>query len=409
MSCRETSGNSATTSLVKFLTGAPEKLVSHEFHRLRREGKSGDLEATGEQPASGTEVSAFLEKLRVAAANDSRIKESRRASLTSRIDQALDDVANGRGPNQATFYAWQNLESAVTSNVDFVDNAEDDSLVGVTPEGLEISQGDVEAARRMAAQDQEKLGYRVAYGYPTAENKYLRKSAQISTMELWAKAERLEAAFDATDTGYEILMSDERSNPEHAGHTEWKLRRERADKIREQSSAIVIARNQAKESTLLSLEDRRVEAFRKVRHYEKLLSDGKQNSANRLKLQESRKEAQLAQRTYLYKVAEDASVISIAQSKNLTSPSEWDALPAVQNVNRFDVWRSAELIAADLDRARVRVGRIPQEEAARRELIRAQARQAILDSEGQGTIDPVNKKFAATLQQRRAINAREAV
>lgn len=409
MSCRETSGNSATTSLVKFITGASEKLVSHEFHRLRREGKEGDRQSTGDMPADANEVTAFLSKLRLTAQNDSRIKESRRMSLQHRIDQALVDAESGRGPNQATFYAWTNLQDAVESNNDFIDSSDDAPVAGRTPEGLEISLGDVQAAWRMAQQEHEALQSRGLPGRAMySDQRYARKVREISTLELRARAERLQAAFDATDVGYDLLQKDAASSSDHPNHVIWSQRVALAQSNRERVSAVAQARDEASSISFQSSRDNREAAFARVKHYERLIAAGKQDAANSEKLQQARKSAQHAQRVYLYKVAQEASVTSTAQSKKLSSPSEWAELPSLEATDRFDIWRSAELIAADMDRARVRVGRIPNEEATRRELMRARARQAILDSEGQGVIDPVNKRFAAAENERRILGIKRA-
>ncbi len=405
MSCRETSGNSATTSLIKFLTGAPEKLVSHEFHNLRRDAKETPLVESPDEKASAESVKHFLNGLRTLASNDARVKESRRASLLSRIDAALDDAENGRGPNQATFYAWTRLEATVDASKNNYESEDDISdMVGYTPEGVEISLGDVQAARRMAEGAQLKADSRseLSRVSDTYNQKYARKEAVEYFTQMQDKAQRLEAAFDATDVGYKLLMDDERRSESHPEHSLWSRRVARADTNRATRNAVAEAWNQASELATDEILDRRLSAWNKIRHYEGLVADGKQSSSNAAKLDNARKEAQHAQRVFLYKIGQETNVKSIARSHRMSSPSEWASLPSDPAFDRFDIWRSAELIAADVDRANIRIGRITKTEAARRELMRAESRQAILDAEGKGIIDPVNKRFAESEKQKRA-------
>lgn len=407
MSCRETSGNSATTSLIKFLTGAPEKLVSHEFHNLRRDAKEIALVESPESPASPEDVTYFLEGLRTLASNDTRVKESRRASLLNRIDAAKQDVQYGRGPNRATFYAWSRLESAVNASKDSFDDPEENSseTLGTTPEGLEISLGDVQAARRMS--DEAKLKADSRSSHATIGDAYMQRLGRTNSVLGFAAAEeraaRIEAAFDSTDSGYKILMNDERREESHVDHAVWKQRVARADNNRSLPNPVADAWSAASSESLPNIIVNRNAAFSRMRHYESLLAGGKQSSSAAIKLEAARKEAQTAQRIYLYKVGQETAVKSIAQSSKLMSATEWANMPSKDGIDRFDVWKSAEIIAADIDRASVRVGRISKEEAARRELVRAQSRQAILDSEGGTVIDPVNKRFAQTEARKRML------
>jgi len=412
MSCRETAGNSATTSLIKFLTGAPEKLVSHEFHNLRRQGKTdvhpSDYDALADKDA----VTTFLTHHKTLAMNDPKVKESRRVSLQERFDQAIVDVSNGKGPNNATFYAWANLRSNVEANEGFDDASADESIAGYTPEGLEISLGDVEAARRMADEAQDKLVTQTSvqpHSTLPGSVRYSRKSEAIRVAELRDKAERLQAAFDASETGYELLKNDPNAEESSAGHSVWKERIARAELWREKGNVIVEAKKLSSSTSLEELQTRKQEAIRQANHYQGLLQAGKQNGANTAKLEKAVKEAKHMQRAYLYKVGEEVSVAPQVKTKNFFSPSEWSSISTPVGISRDDAWRSAELLSADLDRARVSIGRISNQEAARRELKRAQARQAILDAEGDGKFDPANKKFARNEEEKRKTSMRIGV
>lgn len=405
MSCRETSGNSATTSLIKFLTGAHEKVVSHEFHNLRREGRTNVYSESADEAAPKDQVVAFLEKHKQIAINDSRVKESRRLSLEDRFNQAIHDLDYGRGPNKATFYAWTELEKAVESAKERTNEDENDvdSQIGITPEGLEISYGDVEAARRMAQEAHQKLARKRqderARGVP-AETGYIRKQENIYVTELQDKAERIQAAYDATDIGYSFLLQE--SQNRESVDPVLQERTSKAEENRAKASMIIDARVYAEKSTIEELENLRQTAFTRVRHYESLMRNGKQQSSNTIKLQEATKELKVAQRAYFYRVAKDNGLEGRASSNSLNTPSEWDSLtnPTLSQ-NRDDIWKSLELISSDLDRARIRVGRISQSEAERRAIKRAQARQSLLDSENRNQFDPVNRKFAETERAKR--------
>lgn len=410
MSCRETSGNSATTSLVKFLTGASEKIVSHEFHNLRREGRTAVFADNHDDPAPAERVRSFLEEHRQLALDDSRVKESRRLSLQERFDQAMHDLDHGRGPNNATFYAWTKLESAVVTANETADSEVDgaDDQTGITPEGLEINYGDVLASRRMAEEAHRNLSLKlqVEPGLTVPNSvRYNRKKQAVYVAELQEKADRLQAAFDATDVGFAKLQAECDSSEPASSILHQRLHK--ANELRERTGVITQARSQAQASTFDQIATQKQEAASRVRHYESLVRAGKQNASNNIKLQEATRELKLTQRAYLYKVANEYRLEAKASSSALHTPSEWTSVSkSASGIDRSDIWRSLELLSADLDRARIRVGRISSTEAERRSLKRAQARQAILDAENNDELDPVNKRFAELEQRKRSIPQR---
>lgn len=403
MSCRETHGNSATTSLAKFLTGAEEKTVSQVFHKVRRDAvdRLGD---SAHKSADIAEVDLFLQNALVHAQSDERIRESRRQSLIARFEAARADAANGKLPSKATFAAWQDLIPTIEANADLISPESVDETIGVTEDGITISLGDVQAAMRRAEAaannifSQKMMRSAVVNGRRADHNGY--QDAET----LADRARRLQGAYDATDAGYKVLLESDAANPSHPDHAAWLERRKAAEENRATPSLITLTRRAAQ-----TLGESNAEATRKaaLESARKADAEFKANPSGTTKanLEKAKTEFQQAQRIWLYSLAEKHDVFSHIAHSDLRTPVLWQSASDISRPfgERNLAWSVVELLAADRDKAEVRVGRITEVEAARRATSRAEARQSILDAEGLGEIDPVNRRFAESMRLRRSV------
>lgn len=382
MSCRGTNGNSATTSLAKFISGTDDSLVSQVFHELRREALT-KLKEEAKEKASKSEVLEFIQKGVEKAQTDSRIRDSRRDSLIQRFRAAEDDLNNNNGPDKATFEAWEKLEERLINLRPSPEALSDDTTVALSPEGIQIALGDVLAARRLAN-----------------EYKLHRSQEAIKKYnELSERANRIEAAYDASDIGYKALLSSPDAEESSRNHALWKNRLETANINREKRNIIVEARNIASSLPLEALKKERENALRVIQGMEK-----KKVAVNSPQFINAKKKYQEAYRNYLYSVAINAKVAHVANHKNLKSPTMWSRI--LEHSKQYDrdvLWASVEMMALDLDRASYKMGLISSLEIERRSIQRAEARQSILDVAGKHEVDPVNKTFADKIRYQRRI------
>lgn len=383
MSCRGTNGNSATTSIAKFISNSDDTLVSQVFHELRRESLS-ELGSQGREKAPKEDVLDFIEEGIRKAQTDTRIRDSRRESLIARFRAAENDTKNGNGPDLATFTAWKSLESRLLNLAPSSEALSEDTTIAESPEGIQIAIGDVFAARRLANE------YR-SYNSPEAIKKY---------NELSERANRIEAAYDSTDVGYAALLQSPDSDTSSINHALWKQRKERAELNRSKPNTIAESKKIATEVPLTQLLEAKDISLDNIRSLEK-----KKVSSSDIKFIEAKKEYNAAFRNYLYGVAYNNKTIHIASHKNLKSPTMWGRISDQAGEGNRDVaWQAAELLALDLDRASFKMGLISKIEIERRGSLRAEARQTILDYLGSGEVDPINRGYAdkVRLQRRQA-------
>lgn len=382
MSCRGTNGNSATTSLAKFISGTDDSLVSQVFHELRREALTS-LNDIAKEKAEKSDVLEFIQKGIEKAQTDSRIRDSRRESLVQRFRAAEEDLNAENGPDKATFAAWAKLEERLINLRPSPEALSDDTTVAMSPEGIQIALGDVLAARRLA--NEYKL-----HKSPEAIKKY---------NELSERANRIEAAYDASEIGYKSLLSSPDADKASRNHPLWLHRVETANSNRAKRNIILEAREKALNTPLEDLKNEREKALQYIRGMEK-----KKVPANHPDFIASKKNYQEAYRNYLYGVAMNAKVAHVANHKNLKSPTMWSRiLEHSKTYDRDVLWSSVEMMSLDLDRASYKMGLISSAEIERRSMQRAEARQSILDIAGNKEVDPVNKAFADKIRYQRRI------
>lgn len=402
MSCRETHGNSATTSLAKFITGAEEKTVSQVFHKVRRDA----VERLGEnahKSAEAVAVDQFLQDSLVQAQTDDRIRESRRQSLVSRFESARVDAANGKLPSNATFAAWKELVHSIGEHSPELLSADGtDETIGVTEDGITISLGDVQAAMRRAEAAENNIFSQKMMRSAVVNGRRVDNNGYQDAEALKERALRLQAAYDATEAGYKVLLSSEAANPKHAGHSEWLERKTVADTNRSTPTVITLTRQAAQALGMENSERTRNAALDKARAADAAFKENA-NPKTRAALDSAKHEFQQAQRIWLYSLAESHDAFTRIEHSDLRTPVLWASVAeqTLPTGERSQAWRVIELLAADRDKAEVRVGRITDIEAARRATSRAEARQTILDAEGAGEIDPVNRRFAESMRLRR--------
>jgi hypothetical protein len=411
MSCRETHGNSAVTSLAKFLTGADEQTVSRVFHQVRRDAVTAFADHATD-PAPQDAVAALLTNALIVAETDPRIRDSRRTSLTARLHAALADNANGAGPNQATFHSWTTLQNAIlNAPAELREPAapEVDPTIGTTAEGLTISLGDVMAARRAADESFSKASAyvgAVTHREATYGRRQLNGAMSYEAVRLRERADKLEAAYDATDAGFALLNQSPESDPNHHGHGAWNRRVRQAREARGTRNPIVAAHAAAAALGEPAARSAREQALTAAKASESAWKADR-TARNSIALERDAKVFHKAQRLWLYSVAADPDVAAASKS-DLLSPASWSAVRSGSNVVRTDRWRALEVLSADMDKAEARIGRISDTEVARRSVARAEARQQVLDSEGHGDIDPVNRRFAEAVRIRRGQHAKTA-
>lgn len=382
MSCRGTNGNSATTSLAKFISGTDDSLVSQVFHELRREALT-HLKDSARGKATKSEVLEFIQKGIEKAQTDNRIRDSRRDSLVQRFRAAEHDLNSGEGPDKATFTAWSKLEERLVNLRPSPEALSDDTTVAVSPEGIQIALGDVLAARRLANE------YRL-HKSPEAIKKY---------NELSERASRIEAAYDASEIGYKALLSSPDSDSNSRNHPLWLHRVETANINRDKRNLILEARDAAANSTLEFLKKEKENSLQNIRALEK-----KKTPVNNPDFIAAKKTYQTNYRNYLYGIALNAKVAHIANHKNLKSPTMWSRI--IEHGNQHDrdsLWSSVEMMALDLDRSSYKMGLISGTEIERRSMQRAEARQSVLDVAGNQEVDPVNRVFADKIRYQRRI------
>lgn len=403
MSCRETHGNSATTSLAKFLTGAEEKTVSQVFHKVRRDA----VDRLGENAHKNAEypaVDQFLQDALVQAQTDDRVRESRRPSLISRFESARIDAANGKLPSNATFSAWKDLVHSIEENSpELLSTDTTDETIGVTEDGITISLGDVQAAKRRAEAAENNIFSQKMMRSAVANGRRVDHDGYQDADALKDRALRLQAAYDATDAGYKVLLSADAARAKHADHKEWLDRKTAADANRSTPTVIALTRQVAQSLGVEKSEKIRNASLEKARSADAAF---KENStpATRAALDSAKHDFQQAQRIWLYSLAESNDVFTHVAHSDLRTSVLWASVGEQPGLSgdRSQSWRVIELLAADRDKAEVRVGRITDIEAARRATSRAEARQTILDTEGAGEIDPVNRRFAESIRLRRS-------
>ena len=416
MSCRETPGNSAATSLAKFLTRAEEGHVSRAFHEVRSQamatmGLDTDGRKVGKEPANVEEVQDFLDQLRLLARHDPRVPDVRRDNLLSRVEEAEAQLASGEGPNKATFYAWAHLVERLEQEPLAAKHGkgavlEVDPTAGTTQEGLIISASDVKLAQ--AEYDRLRTNF-VDHCNLTSNNmnfkqKEDRKFRSLELASARERFQRLSDAYDATDTGYESLLAEDAADAAHSRHTEWLARKDQADTHRSRVSPVAAAKMAAAQTSVTGAYEDRTRAYEAVKSVENAYRQSP-NARARARYDAAVKEYQMNQRVYLYALGSRTDVAAAVAQHDLKSPQTWGSLVADANVSRLDLWRAVDRHVTDTDSAEVAIGRISEVEFIRRALSRAEARQAVLDAEGRGEVDQINRRFAESLRRKRGERA----
>jgi len=407
MSCRQNNGNSAATSLAKFLTDSEETLVSHIFHVARREA----TEKYGEEaknPADLSKVNSFLNDSRSLARHDSRVPDSRRESLIRRIDDAQEDLIKGEVPSKATFEAWAELrgrlEEAQLLRVKPIVNA--DPTLGVTVDGIAISQNEIELAKA----DYERLKKLVEAKTTTVPmninmSARARESLNMISFEVKIAGEKyrkLYDAYDATEVGYDLLLNSPDSNLKSKEYYGWELRKTNANKTRSLISPLIKALDEAEEIGFSEASKLMYETRLTAKKAEAMYLEEK-TPKSRDAYEKVASQARHARRVYLYTILEQPGLMKSIEDNNMASPTSWANLNgyAEKQVSLNEVWTAVELHFSDIDNAELRVGKIRDGEVAVRAYARAEARQSLLDSQGNGVIDTINRRYNESIRRKR--------
>lgn len=412
MSCRDWAGNSAVTSLAKFLTRTPEKTGSHLFHVIKKEAMLA-MGKDGRASADTQPVLLHLERVLQAAQHDVRVPEARRGDLVERAKKAIEMVTAGeRVPDKATFYAWQHLEARLEADPSAKATvrhgravvAEFDDTAGTTPDGLVVTASDVEKAKSeyetlLRTMNAQLVRNKKMYS-DTDRQAHKRLALEVAAAR--DRFERMQGAYDSTDTGYEALKTTTVTVPGIAPRVMLRERLKAAEARRSTEPEVVQYQKAAAvmdPAVAKTKRDQSAEQVRKVENtYRTIPTD-----ANRKAYETAVAEYRVTQRTYLYALMSRPEVSLVTKSGDLRSTQAWASLEQQRDVDRVDLWRAVDLYASDMDKAEIRIGRINEVEGIRRGLQRAEARQAVLDSEGGGKLDPINRRFAESLKRKRGI------
>ena len=408
MSCRQNNGNSAATSLAKFLTDSEENLVSHIFHVARREATEKYGIEESKNPADLSKVNSFLNDSRSLARHDSRVQDSRRESLIRRIDDAQEDLIKGQVPGKATFDAWVELrgrlDEAQSLRVKPLVNS--DPTLGVTVDGIAISRNEIELAKA----DYERLKKQIEARITTVPmntnmSARARESLNMISFEVQIAGEKyrkLSDAYDATEVGYELLLNSPDSNTISSGYFDWELRKVNAEKSRVTVSPLIKALDEAEEIGFSEASKLMYETRLEAKKAEALYLEEK-NPRNRNIYEVAASAARHSRRVFLYTILEQPGLIKSIENNDMYSPTSWANLNgyAEKQVSLNEVWTAVELHFSDIDNAEVRVGKIRDGEVARRAYTRAEARQSLLDSQGNGAIDIINRRYNESIRRKR--------
>lgn len=366
MSCRETAGNSAVTSLSKFVTSADETQVASIFHRLRREGID-TLADDANTPADPDAVRAFLAECGHLARHDARVREARRQSLLDRLTAAEADLDAGNGPNKATFHAWTGLRDAIEQETSPIP----DGAV-ITNDGLLVTQDEVLSARR-AYEEALKGGYDPRQLMSTGSSA-LHPDRPLpdsnDPLTLAERYRRLERAYDSSDAGYTELLASTQASPDAAGHAEWRQRVQAADQARTVPSPIRSARIAAERVGLTQARAEFTAALRKAR------GEVQSAAGPKAALDQSVRESQAAHKVFAYALISTPELAGVMNA-DLRSPKAWqDIASAVPGITRNEIWHAIETCMNDRDLAEARMGRITGSRITLRNRARAEARRA---------------------------------
>lgn len=418
MSCRENNGNSAATSLAKFLTGSEEKLVSHIFHVARREGAI-DLGDTAKEYADKNNVLEFLTRAHYVARHDARIPDARRANLINRIEGAEEDIQAGRlkkWPSKATFVAWNTLQERLEleNAVNEVHVEEMDPNIGFTPEGIAISGEEVNIAlldlNRLQATLAKKKPLPASETPPT-----FNKTPDVISMAAFEvdlareKYERLLVAYDATDTGYNNLIQNIKTAENHEDEEALKdllPRLASAEEQRTQTSLLSLTLAEAKVTGHGVARENFDIARTLAKNAEKEYRDNPQDKDKLQKYEDSNELARKTRRIYLYTLLDDSTIKTALSHRDALSPQIWSTITGNEKVDRVVMWAAVDLYLSDRDNVEVRLGRLRDGEVANKSFSRAQARQALLDAEGNGAIDTINRRHFESVSRKRGVSGK---
>lgn len=409
MSCRQNDGNSAATSLAKFLTNSEEHIVSHLFHVARRENTLA-LKDEAKNPADKEEVLAFLSRAHSIARHDSRVPDARRASLIERIEGAEREIAKGILPTKATFAAWSSLRQRLEDeNASNQINAQPvDPSVGFTPEGITISREEVNLALR----DFQRLQNIIAKKQPAiiisgtvstrTQESLTMTEAQVDLAR--EKYQRLLVAYDATETGYNnllenIAMAESEDNEDAVNELSQRLRT--SEKHRTEVSLLVSTLAEAQK--LGNVEAKRLFQISRetAKESESFYRAEPASAEKRAAYEELSTRARKASRVYLYTLLDESTINLALTHKDARSPQLWNSLKETAFASQNEIWAAVDLYLSDRDVVEVRLGRLRDGEITTKSFARAEARQSLLDAEGKGLIDNINRRHFESVTRKR--------
>lgn len=413
MSSRETSANSAVTSLVRFLSGAEPQSIDQAFSAAVQDATL-TLGDAARVSADRELVSSFFEAIRDRAGHDARVPDRRRASLLARITAAEEALDAGDGPTNAVFTAWNDLQTRFSTwdpstSVTVIRGSSTDAALSdgavMTPDGIVITVEDLVAARSAAlTAAADHAVYTAGEAFARGSARALERETALAALETAASVmyERLQAEYDATDAGWVALHTDPAAQPGALRHRAWVSRQHAAARLRTTPSRIASSKIQAAATT----KDAALVAYRAARAAaETAASAARQTpSPQALTTQaQALKVQRTAFRTYLYTLVIDPVIAPHVTLANLSAAQSWVEMGrAVLTVPRDHLWHAAEMYAADQDTAKVRLGKLAPEEAARRSESRALCRQTILDRErSRHQADPVDRSVTVSQDRKR--------
>lgn len=361
MSCRETPGNSAVTSLARFQTGLPEKVVSREFHAARRDAaRRLGADAKNAEPAHN--VADFLTQIRGTIENDTQMRPRNKTSLLERVRRAEAAAINGTGlPNRATFAAWKNLHNYLNGHRAASYKASQHAGTPVTASEVEAAAAELQHAKNLLVAERQSVSQqsRIAKVAEAQERYRKLQAAYDATPQGFTELRHLFRNLGATDVDVAARWAEANRRLERQPRS--RARPERGD-LEALARAASAARAEAAHATAVHTVERNADTAKKAA--------------------EAVERSRTARAAYLDTVADVAPLPPLLSREAQFSVQAW-AATAKEGFSRGELWAAAEYRLASADAAALADGKYGRQEVARRAARRAAARSAALSDSSQ--------------------------
>ena len=235
-------------------------------------------------------------------------------------------------------------------------------------------------------------------------------SAQVDLAR--EKYNRLLVAYDATDTGYNnllenIALAESEDNEDAVNELTHRLRE--SEQQRSEVSLLVSTLAEAEE--LGNAEAKRLFQISReeAKEAEGIYRAEPTNAEKRAAYDELSARARKASRVYLYTLLDDSTIKLALAYKDARSPQLWNSLKGNALASQNEIWAAVDLYLSDRDVVEVRLGRLRDGEITTKSFARAEARQSLLDAEGKGIIDNINRRHFESITRKRGVPGKSII